>query len=743
MDSYYYLSRKLNREKFFKKSKFNFKSFVKIVGICLIFLVFLSVVTLSIFSTGVLAEYQNYFSEPKMLSYNVNNLTIFDRNGDVLYRTPGRYNTQLIPLKDISPNLVKATLATEDKDFYKHNGFSIKSIARALLTDVKNQDLYKQGGSTITQQLSRTFFLNNDKSLVRKVKELVLATEIERRYSKNQILDFYLNNVYYGSGAYGAPEASRVYFNKDVKDLTLSESSLLAALPSAPTELSLISGDKERAFQRQAYILNTLAKKGDYSPKEIETAKVEKPTINTAEPVYADAPHFSVMVKNQLKALFPNIDINNSGLRVYTTIDKKLQNKAEDLVKERVKALAGKNVTNGAFLSTNPQTGEILALVGSVDFSQPQWGSVNVLTSPRSPGSSIKPLVYASAIDSKAIATTTVLHDEKTTYKNEWETYTPVDSDGKTRGIVSPRIALANSLNIPAVEVISKNGLARTLQTVNHLGVTGLKQPTDYGLSFVLGGEEVKGLDMAASYAVFANGGNLIKPWGIKEVKDRFGKELWSQKVEKTQVLNPQISYIITNILSDNKARELLFGPHNPLDIGRAAAVKTGTGEDFKNAWTIGYTPSLLALVWVGNNDGSPMKDIWGLESAALIWNRFMTYSLSGTKVEQFDPPSGLQQISVCALDGSKAVSGQPTLKEISLSGEEPTDYGKCGFMKMQQDEQIAKAEAEKQQQLLQLQENQPSEPLPPDQNSPGTGNSLPSDGQDSGPGVGTDKPKQ
>lgn len=661
-----------------------------IIAISLVLFIVSSIFAFSIYSQSVLGDYEQYFKDPKkMISYKIDTLTIFDRNGEVLYRTPGRYNTELIPLSEMSPNLLKATLTTEDGDFYKHEGFSFKAIARAFFSNVKEQNIYHQGGSTITQQLSRTFFLSNSKSFTRKIKELVLSIEMERKYSKDKILDFYLNSVYYGAGAYGAPEAAKIYFNKDVKDLSLAESALLAGLPSAPTTLSPIGGNLEKAKERQVYILDTLEKKGYYSKEEIEKAKSEKLVINDTLPSYAEAPHFALMIKRQLEEQFPNVDIDKSGFRIYTTIDKKLQEKAEELVKERVGALKNRNVTNGAFLATNPQTGEIVAMVGSVNFNQPQWGTVNILTSPRSPGSAIKPLIYASAFESKTINTSTILLDEETTYKNDWETYTPTDSDLKTRGKVLPRIALANSLNIPAVEVIAKNGVPQTIEDVKHLGIKNLGQPNDYGLSFALGGLELRGLDLAASYGSFANGGYLIRPWGIKKVEDRFGKTLWENKVEKTKVLNPQTAYIINDILSDEKARELLLGANNPLEIGRTAAAKTGTGQDFKNAWTVGYTPSLLGLAWVGNNDNSSMRDIWGLESAAVIWNRFMKSALAGTKVEEFPIPVGITKERICSLDGSKAVSGQPSVEEVFVIGSEPTEYGICGFRKSQEEEKV------------------------------------------------------
>lgn len=701
-----------------KRENIGWRNIFRSSFIILTFLVFTVVVGFFIYWKVTVAKFEPYFANPSiMLAYKTDTLTFYDRNGKLIYRTPGRYNTKLLELKEISPHLVNATLAAEDKNFYQHDGFSLSATARAILNDIKQRDLYHQGGSTITQQVARTLFLSNDKSVARKVKEMIIATEIERRYTKDEILDLYLNSVYYGADAYGVADAAQTYFGKEPKDLNLSEASLLAGLAVAPSRLSPTTGDRERAIERQHYVLDLMEKKDFSSKEDIEKAKKAPLNFAASNRSYTKAPHFVLYLRMQLEEQFPNLDLNRSGVKVYTTLDLDMQERAERIVKETVTSLHYRNLTNGAFLATNPKTGEILAMAGSVDFNQKQWGTFNVLTANRSPGSSIKPLIYAAALEAGSITPATILQDKPTVYRNDWETYSPKDWDNKFRGPVLPRRALANSLNVPAVEVLSKTGLPKTIETVSRLGITGLREPSNYGLSFAVGGQEIKAIDLAAGFQVLANGGDLVRPWGLVKVEDKFGKKLYQSEIQKHHVLDSRISYILTNILSDNDARRESFGHRNPLEIGRPAAVKTGTGEDFKNAWTIGYTPSLLALVWVGNNDQSPMRDIWGGESAAIIWNRFMTESLANTPVENFSQPEGLETASICTLDGSRAVAGMPSKSEIFLVGTAPKNMGSCGFFaeRRRQEERRFRDEEEKRKKKDKNEDDGTGGPINPD----------------------------
>jgi penicillin-binding protein 1C len=652
----------------------------------------------------ILAEFGPYLNSPKeMLNYKSDTLTFYDRNGEVIYRTTGRYIDKITPLSKISPDLIKATIAIEDRDFYHHSGISFRGMTRAVYTDLKNENMYYQGGSTISQQLARTIFLNNDKSVFRKIKETILALEIEKKYSKDEILEMYLNSIYYGADSYGIEAAAKNYFSTTPDKLDLAQAAMLAGLPIAPSRLSPTLGDAAKAKERQGIILDCMKKEGIITAKEAREAVSEELKYAVVQNDFP-APHFLLYLKQQLAEQFPKVDIDHSGFKVYTTLDMNLQEKAERLLTENVSSLKYRNVSNGAFLSLDPKTGEILAMVGSVDFYQRDWGAVNMLTAFRSPGSSIKPVVYAAAFENKKIATTTVLHDTPTTYKNDWEVYTPVDSDGKYRGTVLPRRALANSLNIPAVEVTAKTGIPTILDEAAKLGITGLGSPSNYWYSIGIGGLEVRGIDLAGAYATIANEGKLVRPTGIINVKDKFDKTIFQPTREEKQVLDPRVAYILTNILSDNAVRRELFGWPNPLEIGRVAAVKTGTGQDFKDTWAIGYTPSLLSLVWMGNNDGSPMDNIWGLESAALVWNRFMREALVGSPVEQFSVPAGVQFASVCSLDGSQAVMGQPSTQELFFAGEVPTNYGACAFLAKQKEEQAKLAVEQERLRLLALQ---------------------------------------
>lgn len=640
-----------------------------------------SVVALA-YRNGVVSQFEPYLSDPpKMSVYKSDTLTFLDRGGMVIYRTSGRYIEKITPLAETSPYMIKATIASEDKDFYKHSGLDWQAAARAIYNDIKKGDLYDQGGSTISQQLARSIFLSNEKSIARKFKELILAFEIERRYSKEKVLELYLNSVYYGAGAYGVEQAAFTYFGKSPKNLNLAESSLLAGLTPAPSRLSPTNGGRQISLGRQKYVLSQMVKAGFIGNLEAEKAQATKLKFVSKRLLPTQAPHFILYLKERLKEQFPNIELDTSGFIVHTTLDLDKQKLAEKLLEEKVKALKYRNVNNAAFLSTNPKTGEILAMVGSVNFNQREWGAVNVLTRPRSPGSAIKPIIYAAGFETGRITPTTILRDVPVTYNNGWETYSPHNSDGKFRGPMLPRRALSNSLNVPTVEVAARSGIPTIVSTAEKLGITTLEDPSYYWLSIALGGLEVKGIDLATAYGTLANYGEMTRPWGITKIEDKFGKTMYEAKPVKKLVIDERVAFLITHILSDNYTRRELFGWLNPLEIGRPAAVKTGTSQDFKNAWAVGYTPSLLALVWFGNNDESPMHSIWGLESAASVWNSFMRYALAGKPVEAFAFPKGVVVASVCAIDGSKAVAGQPTIKDVLIGDKLSQNYGACYYL--------------------------------------------------------------
>lgn len=712
--------RKLHQSRRLHFGKLRCGTFLTFLLITGIFLISTSAVGFLLFGSTVLAEFEPYLTDSSaILAYKTDNLTFFDRHGKVIYQTSGRYIEETIPLGDISPYVIKATLAAEDKHFYEHSGVHLPSTVRAFYSSFKKGDIYHQGGSTITQQLARTVFLTNDKSVSRKLKEIVLALEIEKRYSKKEILELYFNSTYYGAGAYGVDQAARVYFAKSPKKLNLAESSFLASLTTAPSRLSPTNGDKEAALKRQEYVLGQMVKAGFITKKQALKVKNVKIRFALKKLLPTQAPHFVLFLKKNLKNQFPDVDIDTSGLKVYTSLDLKLQKKAESLLAERVSALKYRNVNNAAFLTTNPKTGEILAMVGSVNFNQREWGTVNVLTSRRSPGSAIKPLIYAAAMELGRITPATVLHDQKTMYQNAWETYTPGNSDGVFRGPMLPRRALSNSINVAAVEVAAKTGVSRLLKSLDKYGICGLGPTSDYWLSVAVGGLEVRGIDLAAAYASLANGGYLIKPWGIMRVEDKFGEILYKSRQEKKQVLDPRVAYIITNILSDNNARKELFGWYNPLEIGRPTAVKTGTGQDFKDAWAVGYTPSLLSLVWFGNNDSSPMVNIWGLESAALVWNHFMSEALFGQPIENFRIPSGVVFASICSFDGSKAVTGQPATREVFFANRVANNFGACAYLAQKKKEEKTKVV------LAQVKQAKKQHEQPKDEDKPNIGTPI------------------
>ncbi len=554
---------------------------------------------------------------------------MYDRNGRLLYEIYRDENRTPIYLKDLPAYAYQATIAIEDKDFYKHSGIAIFSgILRAIRDSILHRDL--QGGSTITQQLVKTALLTPDRTIERKIKEIILALWAEQLYTKDQILEMYLNQVAYGGSAYGIEEASKVYFGKDAKDLTLPEAALLAGLPQAP---SLYSPqiNPALALQRRNEVLTAMKNQGYISASGFENAI--QTSVHTVPPkTLIKAPHFVFYTKSELENLYGIKTVEEGGLRVTTTLDLSIQQEAEKILQEELAKIQYMHVTNGAILVTRPKTGEILAMVGSKDYFSQPYGAFNVTTALRQPGSSIKPLMYSLALQ-KGFTAATILDDSPIVFNIPGSvSYRPVNYDGKFHGKVPLRYALANSFNIPAVKTLNVIGIQ---DFVNHAAKMGITTWTDdsshYGLSLTLGGAEVKMVDMAVAYGVFANAGYKVGLTPYLKIQDVTGSDIREISPYSIRVLDDGISYIISDMLSDNFARQIEFGPNSSLNIpGYQVAVKTGTTNDDKDNWTIGYTPDFLVAVWVGNNDNSPMNKylVSGITGAAPIWNRMMTYLL-------------------------------------------------------------------------------------------------------------------
>jgi penicillin-binding protein 1C len=619
---------------------------------------------------------------------------IFDRNDTLLYTIYTDKNSSFISLSHIPKTVQDATIAIEDKDFYHHGAIDMRGVARALISNIMHKPL--QGGSTLTQQLIKNSLLTQDRTWERKIKEIILSFAAEVLYSKKTILEMYLNQVPYGGTAYGIEAASQTYFGKDVQNLDLAESAYLAGLPEAPSTFSPFGERPDLGKKRQEDVLTKMAQQQLITKEQAANAKKEKLQFkNLANTI--KAPHFVFYVKDLLIRKYGAKTVATGGLKVRTSLDLSIQNYAQASVSSELENLKYNHVGNGAALITNPTTGEILAMVGSKGyFEDPQpegctpglncafEPNVNLTTSLRQPGSSIKPVNYAVGLI-KGYTAATPFIDKQMCFGGT-PNYCPVNYDGKYHGVVQMRYALANSLNIPAVEMLKLNGLDAMIATASAMGITTFTEPSRYGLSLTLGGGDVYMTDMATVFGVFANGGYRVNLHPILQITDKRGKTLEqyippSSPIFGRQVLPSSVSFIISNILMDNKARQLEFGPHSPLEIpGQSVSVKTGTTNDFRDNWTIGYSfgsPYLVA-VWVGNNDHSAMQGIVsGITGAAPIWHNLMSHLLEGKQAELPTVPQDVIGKSVCNTSGLLPTSSNPcaTRFEYFVKGFEPKKY--------------------------------------------------------------------
>jgi len=578
----------------------------------------------------------------KLLERNIEQTTtIYDREAKtILYQLHGDVNRRLIKLEELPPYVINATITIEDRDFYNHQGFSLRGIARALLSNIFGGS--KVGGSTITQQFVKNAILSPEKTLTRKIKEVILAYRIEQKFSKNEILQMYFNEIPYGSVIYGVEAASQTYFGKSAKDVTLAEAAVLAAIPQRPTYFSPYGENLDDLFARQKYILNEMAKLGYISQADADKAASEKINFKPKKESMI-APHFVMYVKQLLADQYGERYAEESGLKVVTTLDKSYQELAEKAIANHIDGNK-KNwqASNASLVALDPKTGQILAMVGSADYYDDTIdGQVNVALRPRQPGSSFKPLVYASAFE-KGFTPETILFDVETVFKTDTKDYSPKNYDSKEHGPVTMRQALAGSLNIPAVKTLYLAGIDNVLDWVKKLGYTTLGDRSRFGLSLVLGGGEVKLLEHTAAFATFASEGTYREPIAILRIEDSKGKVIYEAKENRGEkTFKPETIQNLTSILSDNDARAYIFGQNNSLTLpDRPVAAKTGTTNDYRDAWTVGYTPSLTTGVWVGNNNNSEMKrGADGSVVAAPIWNEFMRSALAGKPAESFNPP--------------------------------------------------------------------------------------------------------
>jgi 1A family penicillin-binding protein len=565
---------------------------------------------------------------------------IYDRSGKVvLYKIYGEENRKILKHDEI-PDVVRiATIATEDKNFYEHFGVDFLSIFRALKTNIKNGQV-SQGGSTITQQLARNVYLTREKTLRRKFMETLIAFKIEKNFSKEEILDRYLNQVPYGSNAYGISAAAEVFFEKEAKDLTLDEAVFLSALPKAPTYYSPYGNNVEKLTVRHRAILDSLTELKLATNEETEKAKKVN-ILAKIEPFDAPilAPHFVFYVIEQLEEKYGREFLEHGGLKIITTLDYELQKIAEKSVAEGATKNLSRGAENAALAAVDPKSGEILAMAGSRNyFDQTIDGEVNVTVRLRQPGSSFKPIVYATAFE-KGYQPETLVADVPTNFGPDGGgiDYVPQNYDGKFHGVLPMRKTLAMSLNIPAIKTLSLVGIDGAIDMAHRLGITTLNERNRYGLSMAIGGAEVKLIDMASVFGVFATEGIRFDLHSISEIIDDKGDSYFDKK-QGRRVIDVEVARKINSILSDNDARSAIFGSKNPLYIpGRTVAAKTGTSQEFRDAWTVGYTPSIAVGVWAGNNDSRPMKaGADGVFVAAPIWRSFMDAVLSRYPNETF-----------------------------------------------------------------------------------------------------------
>jgi penicillin-binding protein 1C len=578
---------------------------------------------------------------PQLLSRRDLQVTtkIFDRNGILLFEIYADQNRTPLPLSTIPDVVKQATIAIEDKDFYRHYGVSLTGIARAVRETVFNNRI--QGGSTITQQLIKSALLTPEITITRKVKEILLAFWAERLYGKDQILEMYLNQVPYGGTAWGIEAASQTYFGKSIKDVNLAEAALLAGLPAAPTEYSPFGNHPEKAIERQKEVLRRMVEDHTISREE-EREALETPIQYIQPRVTIRAPHFVMYVKNLLEERYGQRVVDQGGLRIITSLDVAIQDKVENILQYQINALSALRVGNGAAMVTNPKTGEILSMVGSKDyFDLEAQGNVNVTTSLRQPGSSIKVVNYAAALEDGFTAAS-ILDDSPVVYQSSGSPpYAPVNYDSKFHGPTPLRYALANSYNIPAVRVLAKIGVGAMIEKGRLMGITSWKDPSRYGLSLTLGGGDVTMLDMVRVFGTLANGGKRVDLMPVLEVTDYTGRVYErNAPVAGVAAVKPEVAWILSNILSDNAARTNAFGPSSSLVIsGKTVSVKTGTSNEKRDNWTIGYTPSYVTAVWVGNNNNAPMDPYLtsGVTGASPVWHDIMTELLKD-KADEVQP---------------------------------------------------------------------------------------------------------
>ena len=603
----------------------------------------------------------------------------YDRNDNLLYEVYGDKNRTLIKLNDVSSDVAHATLSVEDSEFYLHKGFSLKGIIRALRNTVFGEGL--QGGSTLTQQAIKTTLLTQERTVVRKIKELILSLQLENRYTKDEILQMYLNESPYGGLNYGIYSASKAYFNKEPKELTLAESAYLAGLTQSPSYYSQFGANPEAGIERKNYVLYLMNERGwvqndgkryYLSDEEYESARNEVLNFDTAK-IPLEAPHFTYYVKQYLIDILGQEAVEMGGLKVKTTLDLDTQKLAQKIVQEEIDDSENLNIYNGSMVVIDPRDGGILAMVGSKGYNLDPYpencvsGStgensckfdpyVNVALAKRQPGSTIKPITYATML-SQGYTVAYPFLDVPTKFEGSApdKPYEPVNYDGQYRGVISFRKSLANSINVTAVKALKIVGIDNMIDQAEKMGITTFKDRERYGLALTLGGGETKLLELTGAFSAFAAKGVFREPNPVIEVTDQKGRVVYKPAQNERKVLSEEVAFLISDVLSDDGARSDVFGANSLLNIpGRQVAVKTGTTDDKRDNYAVGYTPSVVAGVWVGNSNNEKMNPYVasGISGATPIWRRFMIEYLEGKDVEKFEAPSSVEKMEVDKLTG-------------------------------------------------------------------------------------------
>jgi 1A family penicillin-binding protein len=639
----------------YNKNKFNQKKIIKKLIKIVISLFLLFAILISIF---VIITSRNLPNPDELLKREISQSTkIYDRTGEhVLYEISGDEKRTLVSIDDIPDHVEHAVVAIEDKNFYEHKGFSIFAMFRTAITNV----IYNRtaGGSTLTQQFVKNAVLTPEKTIIRKVKELIISYRLEKKFNKDEILQMYLNEIPYGSNAYGVEAASQKYFGKSVRDVSIAEAAVLASIVQAPTKYSPYGPNKDILLGRKDYVIELMNEQGYITDEEMKNALNEELLFEERN-INITAPHFVLEVKHDLAQKYGEKTIEQGGLKIITTLDLYKQEIAEEVIEEKLNEYGERyNASNASLVAIDPKTGQVLALVGSRDyFNDDIDGQVNVATRLRQPGSSMKPLVYATLFE-KGYKPETILYDVNTNFSNNPDNpYEPKNYNLSEHGPISIRKALAGSLNIPAVKALYLAGVDETINYLETFGYSSFTDKDRFGLSFVLGGAEVKLIEHTNAYSAFARDGEIREISMILKVEDNEGNILEEWKEHKKSVLSKESARMINSILSDNEARSFTFGQNNKLHLkDRPVAAKTGTTNDYKDAWTIGYTPSIVAGVWVGNSNNDEMNNAGGSTVAAPIWHDFMAKILKDTPVEEFKKPE-IKETGIDIIDGNIPVT--------------------------------------------------------------------------------------